>query len=186
MKKQTLIFSSIFLILSALFFNACKKIDDPKPVEQELITTVKLVLIDNFLTNEYYYKVSNGFGGNGTVEFDTISIEPNKSYIASVYILNESVTPVEDVTEEIIDENLDHLLVWEYTPETGGVLTFTNGNKDDNQMPLNLTGELNTAAAGVGELTITLKHLPTNKNATQADAAGGNTDAQAVFPVRVQ
>jgi hypothetical protein len=185
----------LYFIKTALFTTAtialfsCQTGDDPVPVpvEQELVTTVKLIVTNSSGFNKTFtYKVENGFGSTtpGTVTKDEVILEPNKEYNLEVQLLNEKKTPVENITEEVISENNDHLFIYQATP--AGLLTFTNGSKDAANNPFNQRLTLTTTNAGSGELTVTLKHNPTNKNATTPDAAGGETDAEANFTVKVQ
>lgn len=176
---------------ASLLFTACKKeeVNNPEPVEQELITTVRLIVTNNSGFNKTFnYKVENGFGGTqGNITIDDIVLAPNTGYDVAVEVWDESKTPADNITEEVIAESHHHLFLFESHPATGaGSLTFINGSKDDEGAPFNQAIKVNTGAAGIGSLTVTLKHEPTNKNATNADLAGGETDAEAVFPVMIQ
>lgn len=183
--------ATIFLSAS-IILTACKKpeVTNPTPVEEELITTVRLVVTNNSGFNKTFsYKVENGIGSatQGTVTIDDVVLAPETEYDVVVEVLDETKTPVENVTEEVIAESHHHLFVFESTPASGnGSVSFHNGNKDDEGQPLNQTLQFKTGPAGTGSLTVTLKHEPTNKNATTLDAAGGDTDAQAIFPVKIQ
>jgi hypothetical protein len=101
-----------------------------------------------------------------------------------VFILNETKTPAENITEEVISESADHLFIYESNPAE--LLTFSNGSKDAANIPFNQRIVFTSGAAGNGELLVTLKHLPTNKAATKAADAGGETDVEASFVVKVQ
>ena len=75
----------------------------------------------------------------------------------------------------------------ESDPASGaGSISVSNGNKDSNGDAFNQTIDFTTGDAGTGQLTVTLKHEPTDKAATNPTDAGGETDAQAIFPVIVQ
>lgn len=190
--KNTFVKFVALTFLAATTFAACKKVDNetaPVPEEQELITTVKLLLTDGSgNTKTYAYKVENGFGDNpGTVSVDTLVLEPNKSYDAEVLVLNEKENPAEDITEEVLAENEEHLFVFESAPATGnGSVAMADGSKDAAGKAFNQKIKLTASTTGKGGLTVTLKHLPTNKAATTASAAGGETDAEAIFPVKIQ
>ena len=81
----------------------------------------------------------------------------------------------------------EHLFVFQSAPATGaGSISFSNGSKDADGAPFNQTIDFTTDAMGSGQLTVTLKHEPTNKSATDPASAGGETDAQAIFPVTIQ
>lgn len=190
--KNNIIKYATIAALAAVSFTACKKdkVATPTPVEQELITTVKLIVTDGAGFNKtFVYKVENGFGSTsqGTITKDSVLLMPNKSYNVEVQLLNEKSSPAEDVTAEVKNENTEHLFLYQSNPASGaGSLVFSDGNKDDNGNAFNQTGKFKTDAAGNGTLTITLKHQPTNKAATTPDAAGGETDVEAIFNVKLQ
>lgn len=169
---------------------SCKKNDPPKPDEQELITTVKIYVNEEFssFVQSFEYKVENGFGGSGgTIKIDTLKLKPNTKYSAVLTVLNEKANPVEDITTEIIEESNDHLFLFSSNPSAGaGSVSATNGNKDKNGAPLNQTFTLNTNATGTGKFQVVLLHEPSNKNAIIISAAGGETDLDATFPVLIQ
>lgn len=183
--------ATIFLSAS-MIFTACKKpeVANPQPVEEELITTMRLIVTNQSGFNKTFnYKVDNGFGSGaqGNVTIDDIVLAPGTDYDVAVEVWNEAKNPAEDVTEEVIAESHHHLFVFESNPATGaGSLAFSNGSKDDEGHAFNQKIHIKTGAQGTGSLTLTLKHEPTNKDAATADAAGGETDARAVFPVKIQ
>jgi hypothetical protein len=187
---KPLIFSGALSIAAlSVLFTACKKNDPPVPVEEELITTLKLNVTATGFSKSFIYKVENGFGGSdsGTVVIDTIALTPNTTYNVEVEVLNEKENPAEDITSEILKENEAHLFLYNTNPATGaGAITFSNGSKDDKGAPFNQTINFTTGAAGSGSLTVHLMHLPSDKNGTTPAAAGGSTDLEAVFPVKLQ
>ena len=187
--KQQFIFAA--LSLSALLFGAtaCNKVDEPIVLDQELITTARIIFTNTGTSQTFSYKVQNGFGSGsqGMVSIDTIRLAPNTSYGIAVQILNESKSPVEDITPEIVTEQLEHLFLYSSAPASGaGALSFSDGNKDTGGQPFNLTGTMRSGDAGSGALTLYLIHEPANKSAATAAASGGSTDVQATFPVRIQ
>lgn len=190
--KNNIIKYSTIVATAILSLTACnkEKVATPTPVEQELITTVKLVVTDGTGFNKtFVYKVENGFGSatQGTITKDSILLAPNKTYNVEVLLLNEKATPSTDETAEVKEENTEHLFLYQSAPASGaGSIVFSDGSKDDNGNAFNQTGKLKTDAAGNGTLTITLKHQPTNKAASSPDAAGGETDVEANFNVKLQ
>lgn len=183
---------AIVALTASTIFTACKKeeITTPAPVEQELITTVRLKVTNTSGFNQTFnYKVDNGFGSStqGNVQIDDVVLAPATDYDVEVQVWDESKIPAENITEEVIAESHHHLFIFQSNPATGaGAISFSNGSKDDEGEPLNQKIQFTTGTAGVGTLTVTLKHEPTNKNAATPDEAGGETDAQAIFPVKLQ
>ncbi len=183
---------TIALVTFSAILSSCskEKIETPAPLEQELITTMRLVVTNSAGFNQTFtYKVENGFDGSspGGVTKDDIVLSPNAQYDVEVQMLNEKASPAENVTDEIISENTAHLFFFQSDPASGaGSVIADNGSKDANGAPFNQRVRFNTGALGNGTLTVTLKHEPSNKNASSAEAAGGETDAEATFNLKLQ
>ncbi len=189
MKKIALV--SVFSIVAlSMTMTSCKKKEDPKPDEQELITTLKLnVTGSSGFAKTFTYKVENGFGGttSGTVQIDTIKLSAGQTYSMTAELLNEKASPVENITSEVIAEKDEHLLLYISTPSSGaGSLTFSNGSKDSKNLPFSQTITMVSGTAGSGKLQVNLIHAPTDKTATTTTGAGGETDVEATFPVLIQ
>lgn len=189
MKKIALV-SVLSIFAASMTMTSCKKKEDPKPDEQELITTLKLsVTGKGGFSKTFMYKVENGFGGttSGTVQIDTVKLPAGQTYSMTAEILNEKANPVVNITDEVIAEKDAHLLLYTSTPLSGaGSLTFSNGSKDSKNLPFNQTITMVSGAAGSGKLQVNLIHAPTDKTATTATGAGGETDVEAIFPVLIQ
>jgi hypothetical protein len=145
--------------------------------EEELITTLKFIVLDNSNSVETTYTFSDpdGAGGNSPTKFDTIKLKANTSYSLAVKVLNESVSPAEDLTSEITAEANDHQFY--YLPSSGLNLTIESLNKDGNNLPVGLNGSFKTLASSNGNLQVILKHKPGNKKASD-DATVGETDIE--------
>lgn len=190
MKKVIL---SIFAIIAfAASFTSCKKdpVTNPSVTEEELITTLKLTVTDsNNVSTSFVYKIENGFGSTtqGTIQIDTIKLAPNYMYSYALTVLNESESPVIDITEEVLEEKDEHLFFLTSNPASGaGSIGQSDGNVDNGGHPFNQEGKLTTGSSGSGTFTITLLHEPTDKHGTSTAATGGETDAEAVYPVLLQ
>lgn len=183
-------------ILAAAFctilFAACNPDDvpTPEPEAQELITTMRVIVSNSSGFNKVFtYKVENGFTSSqiGSVEIDDIVLSAQTDYNVEVMVLNESISPAEDVTEEVKEESNEHLFFYESKPSQGaGSIVFSNGSKDASGQPLNQTITFTTGETGTGQLILALKHQPTNKDAQTLGEVGGETDAQAIYPVRIE
>lgn len=189
-KNISILFTAILSV--SMFFTSCKKdeVENPDAEEQELITTVKLTVTnDNGFNQTFSYKVENGFETPtpGLVTKDSIILDANTSYNVEINLLNENETPAENITSEVIAENHHHLFLYESDPSSGaGSVSFSDGDKDEDGLPFNQKIKFTTGNAGTGALTATLKHEPTNKAAATPAAAGGETDMEAVFNVRIK
>lgn len=164
---------------------ACGEDDDHNHDDEgEVITTLKVTFTDSANTAEVrtaIFKDPDGVGGNGPTQFDTIKLANNRTYNATVQLLNESnPNDVKDKTTEIIDEKNDHL--FGYSTTISG-LTITRTDVDGNNQPFGLNSKWRTGAAGIGTATVVLKHQPGIKN---GDLNIGETDIEVVFQARVQ
>lgn len=178
---QHLKFLSLLAGFAALVatFSSCDR--DKEDNEEELITTVKLTFSRSGETDKVFtFKDSDGAGGNAPV-IDEILLAPNATYTVSVAVLNESVTPAENITEEIETEKDAHLFVYSVS---GAKVTFAATDTDSAGKPVGLTATATTAAASTGSLTLTLKHEADKSAAEPLNT--GETDVEATFVVKIQ
>lgn len=181
-------FFASMVVLSTLLisFSACNT-DEPKPDdepnnESELITTFKIELKDS-LTNQikiFYFKDLDGEGGNPTTQLDTIRLKSQSVYLCSVFMLDESKNPVDDITEEIKEEADEHLLVYKVTAAN---LSINITDKDSKNLPLGLLSNWVVGNASNGQLLVSLKHQPDIKDGSTDK---GETDVEINFPVIIR
>ncbi len=182
MKQSTVMASTLFL-MGSILFNACKK-DDPQPVnEEELITTLIVNLKDvaTGSSSSFAFKDPDGEGGNPPTQFDEIAMEAGKEYECTLSVLNESVSPAESITEEILEEDVDHQFYFETTGSSATVITT---DIDAVGLPLGLESNWDAGAPGVGTMKITLKHKPGEKASGDAVSVG-ETDIEITFTTNV-
>lgn len=167
----------------AVFTASCDKEDDVDPNEEELITTLKVSLIEAGTTTPqvFIFKDIDGPGGQAP-SIDSIIINANKSYTASLQFLNESVSPADDITLEVSAEAADHQVYYQATTVD---LAATNLNIDGLGLPLGITSTWTAGAAGKGAMKITLKHKPGTKAANDP-VTKGETDIEVEFGVRLK
>ncbi|MEL7220142.1 MAG: type 1 periplasmic binding fold superfamily protein [Bacteroidota bacterium] len=176
-------------VSTAFLFTACGDDDVVVDDGEELITTLTMVLQPN--TGGTAQTVSftdlDGDGGDDPV-IGSLTLEANTTYTTAVTFLNESETPAENVTEEIMEEDDEHQVF--YAISSGLNLTVKYEDQDGEGNPLGLLTTITTGDAGSGALTVTLLHEP-DKNADgvaegSPTNAGGETDIEVVFPVEIQ
>jgi hypothetical protein len=197
-KTKTISVSKSLLLVSLFSFSfiACDNDDDPIPPpvnEEELITTVNAVFtpVGGGTAITLSYKDLDGEGSGAPVVTVSGKFAQNKTYNGEVEFLNESVNPVEDITEEIIEEALDHQVFYQKTGSLPSFVYSTDAtNLDSNGKPIGLKVVFTTTTAASGDLKIILKHLP-NKTAVGVATgdmtnAGGSTDAEATFAIQVE
>lgn len=171
------------VLLTSLLAVSCEK-DKEEPNEEELITTVTL----NFTeiggpgTGTFIFRDLDGDGGNPPTVFQDIVLAPNKSYNMTVTLTNESVSPAEDITAEVVAEAGDHQFYFE---PTGANVTVNNLNTDPGGLPLGTSARWTTGAASNGNVKITLKHKPGIKAAGDP-VTKGETDIELNWVTRVQ
>ncbi len=177
---------AVTAITSLALFSSCDK-EDPKVVnEEELITTVTTVLKNGTQTITLKSKDLDGDGPNAPVITVTGTIYTNTVYQGTVTFVNETATPADDITEEILAEGVDHQLFFQAPAAIG---SFAYADTDANSKPIGLQFTYTTGnTASSGNLTVTLKHEP-NKSASGVSGgaienAGGETDATVTYAIQ--
>ncbi|WP_340063089.1 type 1 periplasmic binding fold superfamily protein [Ascidiimonas aurantiaca] len=178
------------LAVTALLFTSCSDDDNPDPVnDKEVITNLSIVfeaegVEDVTLESEDL----DGTDGPDTPEITITGVfQANTTYTGTITVLNQTVTPTENVTLEIREEDDEHQFFFTTTGSLGET-TYLDFDDDDN--PLGLSFTLATGDAGVGTILVTLRH-DLNKDAagvSEGDItnAGGETDVAQTFSVSVQ
>ena len=176
------------LFMLAPFVLSCGSDDDaPPPVinEEEVITTVILTLTSN--NGQEIVMTSQDLDGDGPNEPE-ITVSGNLSvattYSGSVRLLNETVTPAENITDEVSAEGTEHQFF--YTMGGGLNLTAFYQDLDSNGNPIGILFDLTSTSASSGTLTCTLRHEPLKPNDGTLSGAGGDTDVSVSFPVIVE
>jgi len=174
-------------IFATVLFVSCSNDDDtPEPVnEEELITTMTVTLTPDGGGTPIILQTRDldGDGPNAPVITVSGDLTAGVTYNGSIVLLNETVNPPENITDEVEDEAEEHQFF--YT--TGGGLDVTTGysNFDSDGNPLGTEFILTAVTASTGNLTFTLRHEPSKPNTGLGDA-GGETDFAATYNVTVQ
>jgi hypothetical protein len=182
MKKTQVIISMMLLVFMGL--QGCKK-DKVDPNEEELITTVRVKLTESGTNTQsvFEFRDLDGDGGAAPSKFDQIVLTRGKVYSCTLEVLNESVSPADNITNEILAEANDHEFFFQ---ATDALVAVSNLSKDGKGLPLGVTSTWTAAAtAGTGTVNVTLKHKPGIKAAGDSFAIG-DTDISLDFSLRVQ
>ncbi|TAE49521.1 MAG: type 1 periplasmic binding fold superfamily protein [Cytophagia bacterium] len=182
--------NSLLVALVTINIIACKKKEDPKPVEEnELITTVKLtftrldannVPVTNQTPIVVTWKDMDGTGSGAPVLSGSVNLMSNTSYNISTEFLDETKNPAENITTEISAEKEAHQVFF-IRSTTTIFSTFSYLDFDANTKPVGLQTRITTAStASNGTLRVVLRHEP-NKNGVGVSGgditnAGGSTD----------
>ena len=171
-----------------LVISSCKKDEDlvavppPDQNEVEVITTFKIILTDPTGTQpqvEAVFRDLDGDGGNAPSQFDDITLMANTTYNAEIILLNESETPVDSVSNEILEEDDEHLFCFTSTISDLAITrTDTDGTYE-----VGLQSQWVTGAAGNGSTHIILKHQPGVKD---GNCTPGETDIELDFTTVIQ
>ena len=176
------------LIFIIFLFQGCDN-DDPLPENQEeLITTLSITLspegggtIAHFL----FYD-PDGEGGIAPVT-SADTLQSNTLYTAELTLLDESTAiPPDNITEEIRTEADEHQF---FFVVTGADLIHTYADEDNLGFPLGLLNTFSSGTQSTGSMTVILRHEP-DKAAPGVslglpELAGGETDIEVVFPVKI-
>lgn len=185
MKKMKFLATAIF---ATLLFVSCSSDDDttPEPVnEEEVITTLTVTLAPNFGGTPITMQMRDldGDGPNAPVITVSGNLATGVTYNGTLVLLNETVSPPENITEEVEEEGLEHQFF--YTTGGGLDATTTYVDFDSAGNPLGTEFTLRAGATSSGTLTFTLRHEPTKPNTGLGDA-GGETDIASTFNLTVE
>lgn len=175
-------------LLFVLLLTGCTKELPIIPNEEELITTVRLTCLPENGGDSVIFEYKDVDGEGGTApEIKNGILSANTTYQMTVELLNESVSPVENITEEVKEEGIDHQIF--YIIENPN-LTISYTDQDENGLPIGLENTLKTSENANGNLTVTLKHKPMKSASGVSNGnisnAGGETDVEVTFYVQIQ
>jgi hypothetical protein len=153
---------SIIFLISTL--DSCKPKENDNP--EEVITTLKLTFSEGSNTKVFQFKDADGLGGGLDGVADTIVLDSSKNYRLVVEVLDESTSPLTVVSDEILNEGVDHQFFFNIS--TGLMMTHAYDDLDSKGLPIGLSNKINSSTASTGTLRVNLKHQPSTKNGSQA------------------
>ena len=176
---------SMYALLAIAMIGCSDDDAAPLPVnEEEVITTVILTLTPE--SGDQVVLTTQDLDGDGPDEPETTvsgSFSENTQYQGAVRFLNETETPAEEITDEVLEEADEHQVF--YTTTEGLNIQTTYEDQDSQGNPLGLQITLTTGAASEGSLTVTLRHEPVKPN-DGLDSAGGETDITTTFDLTIE
>ena len=174
------------LALGALIFSSCEKDHAHVHNEHEVMTTLTYTLTAEGADTVALKFIDLDGDGANPPEITGGTLKANTTYAGSIEILNETETPAEDVTIEILEEDEDHQFFFTSTVEG---LTVSYSDKDENGNPIGQLNTLTTGGKGAGTIMITLLHEPKKSGTGVAGGdmtnAEGDTDIEVTFKVDV-
>ncbi|MFN0188700.1 MAG: hypothetical protein ACKVQV_08360 [Bacteroidia bacterium] len=178
----------IFTFLLISLVCSCKKdkTNEPIPINQsELITKVQLVFKDSITSNIVQiatFSDLDGPGGN-VATIDSILLASNTTYYMELVVLDETKTPLDTISNEVLDEGDVHLFVFSPNPSANFIET-TILDMDINFKPIGLSSILHTSNIGLGTYTVELRHF--DSEVAKAANITFDTDVSITFDVRLQ
>ena len=199
-------------VAASITFIACKKENSLEPTpsnpappinNSEVITTMKLYIKDSItdaqiLGSPFTFKDADGDGGNAggflpNAADSLINLIANKSYFAEIILLDETKTPADTISNEVVSEGIDHMFFFEQTDPTGTPYHLTIPGTDTkikySDLDANGRGigqkfkiKTNTITSNQVPFRVTLKHQPGVKNGTFAP---GDSDVEVKFKLKV-
>lgn len=157
--------------LLLLVLPACSDVEkgehDHHDHEHEVITTVILTFTSQTDDTDFKFSWSDADNSASPV-IDDIVLQDASDYTLSVEFFNELEDPTEDITPEVADEDDEHQIFFTGSavegPATGtnadAIIEHAYADADANELPLGLDNTITTLAVGLGELTVSLRHLP--------------------------
>lgn len=176
------------LAAAVMIFSSCKKSGGGEGNDEELITTMNLTFTPagGGTPLTFSFNDADGPGGNAPTQ-DVIQLAANTTYNVSVQLLNATVTPAEDITLEIEEENEAHRFY--YSPSAANLI-ISGLNNDDSGVTLGTTSQWAAGSASGGTVGVTLRHYPgTPPDKQQSDPVNSpksGTDIAVTFSYIIQ
>ncbi len=149
---------TLLIAIPMVLLFGCKKDEDdsttptPPTNEEELITTVLLTFTDQEISSEVFemrFTDSDGDGGNAPV-ITADTLPTNRAFDLSVRVLNESVSPAQEITTEIMNEGVDHQFFFQSNVAN---MLISYADADANGAPIGLLNSATTAEAAQAPLS---------------------------------
>jgi hypothetical protein len=160
MKKHAHLYFSAVAILIVLF-SSCLKENLEEENEEEVITTLQLTFDPDGVGNNIIYKFDDPDGPGGILPTqDSIILDTNKTYTVTLQLLNKTLNPPEDITEEVAAEPEAHRFY--YIAGAGSNIAVANLDTDPDGIPLGISSTWTTSGAATGTMKVVLRHYPGN------------------------
>lgn len=182
----------IVAVAATSIFTACKKDDDqvtvPPPVvnDQEIINSLQLLVTDSATGNvvdTVVFLDPDGDGSGAPSRWDTLRLQPSKTYLVDVILLNTFENPADTVSNEVLNEADEHQFFFVFT---GATVTHTYLDSDGGTppLPVGLENKFRTGTASTGTTQVILKHQP--GGIKDGNITTGDTDVDVTFQTIIQ
>ncbi len=181
------IFYFLFLSIFLTGMIGCEDDDVAMENEEELITTLLLTLTPNGGGTPVVLQFRDIDGPGGmAATVESPALDAQTTYSGSMTLLNESESPAENITEEVMEEDEDHQVFYIVTDAN---LDVTYRDMDENLNPIGLATTIVTGDASTGKLRVVLRHEPDKDAAMVSEGditnAGGESDIDVEFDIQI-
>lgn len=181
---------TLAMMITVLALSGCKDPfhDDHANEEHDAITTVSLRFENTNDSNDIVTAVwedIDGIGGANPNRIDSIFLKKAATYTCNVSFENRSVTPVINVTQDILNDRNYHQVFYDLSSYLGQI---TVEDLDARSLPVGLQFRTTTpmdASAVPGQLKLSLYHYDDESEKT-GTTRGSETDIEVAFPTFVQ
>lgn len=182
LQRSQFLLAYIIFIFSLGFLVSCSKDDPVEEHEHEEFSHVEFTVKTGTTQQKLVWNNEDeGFEG----ENKTIELTDGVKSEVSIEIWNRHDGENENITTEIKGEVDVHQFFYEFASVAVAVAPSSRDPKDSNGVPLKLITDWTPSGVGVGKVTITLIHEPTNKTGTRAQA-GGDADFEITIDVTIE
>ena len=174
----------LLLLFTGVLFTACSDDDsddsNPDPViEEATITTLNIALFEPGASDASVVLLSRDLGsGNAPDVTVTGTLNSDTTYNGIIEVFDETVTPAENITLQIEEEDDQYQFFFE---TIGNITDVSYADEDENGNPVGLSFTLTTGGEGVAFLTVTLLNEPQKPNNGTLAGAGGDTEFTRTF-----
>lgn len=176
------------VVLVTLIITSCNKnVNEEENNDNEVITTVELHFTQTLggVPQVYKWEDLDGDGGANPV-VQEINLAANKTYNVEILMLDKTKSPVDTISNEVLDEAIEHRFY--FIPTAASNIIVGNLTNDINGIPVGLGSVWSTGAAANGNINIVLRHYE-NGGKLAADLVNdtkSTTDADVTFTTKVQ
>ncbi len=169
---------NIFLFAMLIFVLILTSCTEKNPTsvgidEHNVLTTIKVILKSGTDSTFAIARDTTKVKGK-TITEDTLRVTSGKTYLGEVFLYNESVTPIIDLSSEIKELPNEHMFVFSAIDGIESRITINNLNKDGNGKDVGLTFNLIISCSGSakGYLRVILKHYDSGDKTQAFDTDG--------------
>lgn len=181
--KNHLLFT-LTLALFAFTFSACEDDQHDHGNDSELITTVTLTLTPagggTPVTGSW--RDIDGTGGASPV-ISGLTLVAGTTYEGTISFLDESKSPVFNITEEVLDEAEEHQVFYTFSPS--GSVTVTILDKDSGNLPLGLSARFVVSGSSAASLSLNIKLSHFDGGTKNGTTPSDENDVNVDIPVTV-